>query len=164
MRLISWNINGANAAAKKGLINFMQSEQADVYCFQEVKVSEKTIQKELLAIPGYSQYFWNSSKVKKGHAGVITYIKDGVKSISDSSEIGNDDIDQQGRVIILEFENFFLANCYYTNAGRELINLDRQQVRRLRRYFFSIFKITVNFMCGFFSCFPKLIYHSMSCH
>ena len=81
MKLISWNINGANAAVKKGLIEFMQQEQADVYCFQEVKVSKKTIQKDLLNIPGYSQYFWNSSKSKKGHAGVIIYVKDGIHAL-----------------------------------------------------------------------------------
>jgi len=128
MKLVSWNINGANAAAKKGLIEFMHTEKADVYCFQEVKVSETTIQKDLLDIPGYSQYFWNSSKVKKGHAGVITYVKDGIKPISSSEEIGHTDIDTQGRVVTMEFEDFFVVNCYFTNTGRELVNLDKKMI------------------------------------
>ncbi len=128
MKLVSWNINGANAAAKKGLIDFMLSENADVFCFQEVKVSEKTIQKELLEIPGYSKYYWNASKAKNGHAGVISYVKDGIKPVNFSDEIGNDDIDQQGRVITLEFNEFFLVNCYFTNAGNELVNLDKKMV------------------------------------
>ena len=114
MHFISWNINGINAIAKKdpGLLEFMRNEKADVYCFQEVKVSEKTIQKELLDIPGYEKYYWNSSKAKKGHAGVITYLKDGITPISISLEIGDEDIDKQGRTITLEFEDFYLINCY----------------------------------------------------
>ncbi len=128
MKLVSWNINGANAAAKKGLIEFMLSEKADVFCFQEVKVSEKTIQKELLEIQGYSQYYWNASKTKNGHAGVISYVKDGLKPLNFFYEIGNDDIDQQGRVVTLEFNEFFLVNCYFTNAGNELVNLDKKMV------------------------------------
>ncbi|TFG20418.1 MAG: exodeoxyribonuclease III [Promethearchaeota archaeon] len=128
MKLVSWNINGANAAAKKGLTDFMLSEKADVFCFQEVKVSEKTIQKELLEIPEYSQYYWNVSKVKNGHAGVISYVKDGLKPLNFSYEIGNADIDQQGRVLTLEFNEFFLVNCYFTNAGNELANLDEKMV------------------------------------
>ncbi len=126
MRLISWNINGANAAVKKGLVEFMQEEKADVYCFQEVKVSEKTIEKELLEIPGYSQYYWNTSEAKKGHSGVIIYVKDGIKPLSCSMEIGHKEIDEEGRIVILEFEKFYLVNCYYTNAGRDLVNLEKK--------------------------------------
>jgi len=125
MKIVSWNVNGINAVAKKepGLIEFMLEEKADIYCFQEVKVSEKTIQKNLLGIPGYRKYYWNSSQEKTGHAGVITYVKDGLKPISDSQTIGHRKIDQQGRIVTLELDTFYLVNCYFTNAGDELVNL-----------------------------------------
>ncbi len=159
MKLVSWNINGINAAAKKGMVEFMQAEEADVYCFQEVKVSEKTIQKELLEIPGYTQYFWNASKAKKGHAGVITYVKDGLKPLSTSNEIENKAIDQQGRVITLEFDDFFLVNCYYTNSGRELVNLDKKMVfdDETTAYFERLRKKKSVVICGDFNVAHKEI-------
>jgi exodeoxyribonuclease-3 len=159
MRLISWNVNGMNAAVKKGLINFMCTEKADVYCFQEVKVSKKTIEKELLEIPGYIQYYWNESKAKKGHAGVISYVSDRISPISDSNEIGNENIDKEGRVLTLEFDNFFLSNCYYTNAGNNLENLNNKILfnDETLRYFETLRKKKPVIICGDFNVAHKEI-------
>jgi len=161
MKLVSWNVNGINSSARKepGLLKFMEEEAADVYCFQEVKVSEKTIQKSLLEIPGYTHCFWNSSKAKKGHAGVITYVKDGITPLNHSMEIGHEDIDQQGRVVTLELNDFFLANCYYTNAGRELINLDKKMIFNdaTLAYFEQLRKKKPVIICGDFNVAHKEI-------
>ncbi|MBN2156315.1 MAG: exodeoxyribonuclease III [Candidatus Lokiarchaeota archaeon] len=161
MKIISWNVNGINSIAGKdpGLIQFMYKEQADVYCFQEVKVSEKTIRKELLHIKGYEKYYWNSSEIKKGHAGVITYVKNGLKPINDYINIGINKIDRQGRVVTLEFDNYFVVNCYYTNAGRELVNIDEKMQfdDDLLSYFDQLRKKKPVVICGDFNVAHKEI-------
>jgi exodeoxyribonuclease-3 len=165
MKLISWNINGLNAVAKKepSLFEFIQSEQADIYCLQETKVSEEKVNKSLLDVPGYKQYYWNPSKAKKGHAGVITYVRDGIKPISSSKTIENEDIDQQGRIVTIELEDFYLVNIYYTNAGHGLVNLEAKMTfdDEILAYFERLRKEKPIVACGDFNvCHKEIDIHS----
>lgn len=119
MKLVSWNINGINACAKKGLIEFMLAENADVYCFQEVKVAPKKLDPRLGRITGYTPH-WNFSE-KPGRSGVVIYTKQ--KPLSEIKGIGTPEFDREGRVITLEFEQFFLVNAYFPHSNRELTRL-----------------------------------------
>ena len=119
MKLVSWNVNGINSAVKKGLLKFMAEEAADMYCFQEVKVSPEKIDAAARGIPGYTPYFLHSQR--KGYSGVLTYSK--LKPISVTEGIGNSEMDSEGRVLTLEFEKYFLVNAYFPNSNHELSRL-----------------------------------------
>ncbi len=119
MKLVSWNVNGINALAKKGLIEFMLSENADGYCFQEVKVAPKKLDPRLGRITGYTPH-WNFSQTP-GRSGVVTYSK--TKPLSVRNGIGKPGFDREGRVLTLEFEKFFLVNAYFPHSSRELSRL-----------------------------------------
>ena len=119
MKIVSWNVNGINACAKKGLVKFMLSEDADIYCFQELKSSEKTINKELLNINDYQAYFNYASK--NGYSGVGVYTK--VKPLSIKYGIGIEKFDKEGRFIILEFKDFIIINVYFPHSSRDLSRL-----------------------------------------
>lgn len=119
MKLISWNVNGINSAIGKGLLDFVKKEKADVYCFQETKRSRDTIKPKMLNLDEY-EVFWNPAK-RKGYSGVMCLTK--VKPISVGKGIGLEGFDDEGRVLTLEFEKFFLVNVYFPNAKRELVRL-----------------------------------------
>jgi exodeoxyribonuclease-3 len=112
MKLISWNVNGINSCMNKGLLDFMKKENADAYCFQEIKVSPK----KLPEIKGYEQ-IWYPAK-KKGYAGTAVFVRE--KPLSVIKGIGDKTIDDEGRVIVLEFRKFYLMNIYFPYSGRDL--------------------------------------------
>jgi exodeoxyribonuclease III len=116
MEIVSWNVCGINACIKKGLTQFMQNQDADVYCFQEVKATEEKMPKFLLL--GYQGF--HSIAGKKGYSGVSIYTK--VKPIS-IQYMGIEEFDREGRVIVAEFEKFFLVNVYFPNSSRDLSRL-----------------------------------------
>ncbi|HMF30842.1 MAG TPA: exodeoxyribonuclease III, partial [Candidatus Lokiarchaeia archaeon] len=120
MRIISLNVNGVNAAKKKGLLEFMTAEDADIYCLQEVKANETTIDPALVDIAGYAAFPYYSQK--KGHHGTACYSK--IPTVSVVTGIGDQEADKEGRVITLEFEAFYLVNAYVPNAGRGLPRLE----------------------------------------
>ena len=120
MKIISWNINGINSCINKGLLDFIRKENADMYCFQEVKVAKENLHSSLGSIEGYHP-FWLFAE-KKGYSGVLVCSK--TKPISVIEGIRSEDIDKEGRVLTLEFEDFFLINAYFPQAHRELIRLD----------------------------------------
>jgi exodeoxyribonuclease-3 len=120
MRIISFNVNGINAAKKNGLLEFMQAEKADIYCFQEVKANEDTIDPSLLEIECYSFYPFYSKK--KGHHGTACYSK--IEPLAVVNGIEKEEVDEEGRVITMEFPSFYLVNAYVPNAGRGLPRLD----------------------------------------
>ncbi|MHA1821396.1 MAG: exodeoxyribonuclease III [Promethearchaeota archaeon] len=122
LKLISWNVNGLNAAYKKGFTKFIDKEKADVYCLQETKGSEKTIPKAAYSIPGYERYWYQAER--KGYSGVMALCKHDLKPISITKGINDEETDNEGRVLTLEFENFFLINAYFVNSGRGLNRLD----------------------------------------
>ncbi len=113
-------MNGINAAKKNGLLEFMTSENADVFCFQEVKASNTTINPALLNVKGYTFFPYYSQK--KGHHGTACYAK--IDPIAVKQGIGDPEADSEGRVLTLEFKTFYLVNAYVPNAGRGLPRLN----------------------------------------
>ena len=117
MKFISWNVNGIRACAGKGFMDFFQETDADIFCIQETKMQEGQLE---LDIPGYHQY-WNYAK-KKGYSGTAIFTKQ--EPISVSYGLGIEEHDQEGRVITLEFEDFYFITVYTPNSQSELARLD----------------------------------------
>ncbi|HBG02860.1 MAG TPA: exodeoxyribonuclease III [Firmicutes bacterium] len=117
MKLISWNVNGLRAVMNKGYMDFFREIDADFFCVQETKMQQGQLELEL---PGYEQY-WNSA-VKKGYSGTAIFTKHQPQSVVYG--LGLDEHDQEGRVITLEYESFFLTNVYTPNSQRGLARLD----------------------------------------
>lgn len=117
MKLISWNVNGLRAIMNKDFLDNFKQINADIFCIQETKLQEGQID---FNPEGYNVY-WNSA-VKKGYSGAAVFSK--IKPIKVEYGIGKEEHDQEGRVITLEFEEFYLVNCYTPNSQRELTRLD----------------------------------------
>jgi len=120
MHFISWNVNGIRAAEKKGLASFIRAEMPDILALQETKAHEEQVPETLTNIEGYHTY-WHSAQ-KKGYSGVCTYSK--LKPLNVMYGIGISEYDAEGRVLTLEFEDFYLVNCYFPNAQHELKRID----------------------------------------
>lgn len=116
-KLISWNVNGLRACKDKGFTDFFKSEDADIFCVQETKLQEGQIQLEL---DGYYQY-WNYA-VKKGYSGTAVFTK--TKPTAVTYGLGIEEHDNEGRVITLEFDEYYLVNVYTPNSQRGLERLD----------------------------------------
>ena len=117
MKLISWNVNGLRAVVKKGFVDIFDDIDADIFCLQETKLQEGQIDLEL---PGYHQY-WNYA-VKKGYSGTAIFSK--TEALSVAYGIGIEEHDQEGRVITVEYDSFYLVNCYTPNAQAELKRIE----------------------------------------
>ena len=117
MKLISWNVNGLRACVNKNFMEEFQKLDADFFCLQETKLQEGQIDLEL---PGYEQY-WNYA-VKKGYSGTAVFTKK--KPLNVTYGIGIEEHDQEGRVITLEFEEFYFVTVYTPNSQNELARLD----------------------------------------
>lgn len=117
MKFISWNVNGLRACVKKGFLDFFNEVDADFFCVQETKLQEGQINLEL---EGYYQY-WNYA-VKKGYSGTAIFTKH--EPINVTYGIGIEEHDQEGRVITLEYPNFYLITVYTPNSQNELARLD----------------------------------------
>jgi len=120
MKIISWNVAGIRSCFKKGLTNFIKKENADIYCFQEVKCQPNQFPEELNKMKDYEAF--HSFAEKKGYSGVSVYTK--IKPMSVICGIGNNPFDSEGRVLTLEFKNFFLVNVYFPHSNRGLKRLD----------------------------------------
>lgn len=116
MKLVSWNVNGLRACMNKGFMDYFKEVDADIFCLQETKLQEGQI---AMDIELYQQYWCYA--VKKGYSGTAVFTKQ--KPINISYGIGTEDHDQEGRVLTLEFEEFFLVNVYTPNAQRGLARL-----------------------------------------
>ncbi|MBH0218863.1 exodeoxyribonuclease III [Listeria monocytogenes] len=117
MKLISWNVNGLRAAVKKGFLEYFEEVDADIFCLQETKLHEGQIE---LDLPAYKDY-WNYA-VKKGYSGTAIFTK--VEPLSVQYGLGVPEHDTEGRVITLEFEEFFMVTVYTPNSQAELKRLD----------------------------------------
>ncbi len=117
MKLVSWNVNGLRACVKKGFLDYFKEVDADIFCVQETKLQEGQIQ---LDLEGYHQY-WNYAE-KKGYSGTAVFTKD--KPLKVRYGLGIEEHDKEGRVITLEYDDFFLVNVYTPNSQRELARLD----------------------------------------
>lgn len=117
MRFISWNVNGLRACMQKGFMEYFQAADADFFCLQETKLQDGQLALEL---EGYTQY-WNYAQ-KKGYSGTAIFAKKPALSVTYS--IGIPELDTEGRLITLEYEQFYLVTCYTPNSQRELARLD----------------------------------------
>ena len=116
MKLISWNVNGLRACMGKGFLDFVAAEQPDMLCLQETKMQAGQLD---LEFDGYESY-WNYAD-KKGYSGTAIYTR--VKPLSVSNDIGIDEHDHEGRVITMEFDDFYLVCVYVPNSQDELKRL-----------------------------------------
>lgn len=117
MKLISWNVNGIRACVQKGFLDFFENVNVDIFCIQESKVQEGQLDLEL---NGYYQY-WNYAE-KKGYSGTAIFSKE--KAISVYNGIGMEEHDKEGRVITLEFDDFYMITVYTPNSQDKLARLD----------------------------------------
>ena len=118
MKLISWNVNGIRACITKGFNEFFNEINADVFCIQETKLQEN--QADAIQFEGYYRYI--NSAVKKGYSGTMVFTKQ--KPLSVSYGLGIEEHDQEGRIITLEYDKFYLVCCYTPNSKRELERLN----------------------------------------
>ena len=117
MKCISWNVNGIRACVKKGFLDFFKEADADIFCIQETKMQEGQLDLEL---DGYEQY-WNYA-VKKGYSGTAVFTKERPLTVTYGMAI--EEHDQEGRVITLEYEDFYFVTVYTPNSQSELARLD----------------------------------------
>ena len=117
MKLISWNVNGIRACVTKNFMEFFNEVDADIFCLQETKLPENQID---LQLEGYHQY-WNYAK-KKGYSGTAIFTKK--EPLNVSYGLGIEEHDNEGRVITLEFEDFYMVTVYTPNSQSELKRLD----------------------------------------
>ena len=120
MRAVSWNVNGLRACVGKNFLDDFKRLDADIFCLQETKLQEGQIE---LDLPGYHQY-WNYAE-KKGYSGPAVFTK--IKPINVTYGMGIDEHDHEGRVITLEFDNYFFITVYTPNSKQELERLDYRQ-------------------------------------
>ena len=117
MKLISWNVNGLRACLTKGFEDFFNIIDADIFCVQETKMQPDQADFNL---PGYEKY-WNSA-VKKGYSGTAVFTR--LTPLTVTSGMNIAEHDQEGRILTLEFEQYYLVNVYTPNSKRELLRLD----------------------------------------
>ncbi len=143
MKLISWNVNGIRACVNKGFKEFFEKINADIFCIQETKCQPEQIE---LEFDGYYAY-WNSAE-KKGYSGTAIFTKQ--KPICVTYGIGIDEHDKEGRVITLEFKDFYMVNIYTPNAKRGLERLDYRQIweDEIRKYLLKLNQEKPVIMCG----------------
>lgn len=143
MKLVSWNVNGIRACARKGFLDFFKEADADLFCIQETKLQEGQI---ILELEGYHQ-FWNYAE-KKGYSGTAVFSKK--EPLSVKYGIGSTEHDHEGRAITVEYEEFYLVNVYTPNSQRDLARLGYRLSweDKLREYLFELDKTKPVILCG----------------
>ncbi len=143
LRMISWNVNGIRATYKKGFEEVFKELDADMFCIQETKMQEGQLD---LTQEGYEVYL--NSAVKKGYSGTAIWTK--IKPLNVTYGFGIEEHDKEGRVITLEFDNFFLVNMYTPNSQRELTRLEYrgEWEAAKREYLKKLDKIKPVILCG----------------
>lgn len=143
MKLISWNVNGLRAVYNKNFKEIFELLDADIFCIQETKMQEGQLAVEF---DGYEKFF--NSAVRKGYSGTAVFSK--IKPISVSYGIGIEEFDNEGRVITLEYDKFYLVNCYTPNSQRELTRLEyrMQWEDNFRTYLKNLDDIKPVILCG----------------
>ena len=140
---ISWNVNGLRAVIGKGFWDYFDSTNADIFCLQEIKLSEGQLDCEK---EGYHIY-WNYAE-KKGYSGTAIFSK--IEPISVTYGIGIDEHDHEGRVITLEFEDYYFITCYTPNSQNELARLDYRMTWEddFRKYLLKLNEKKGVILCG----------------
>ena len=147
MKFISWNVNGIRACVQKGFMEFFEKADADIFCIQESKMQEGQL---ALETPGYHQY-WNYA-VRKGYSGTAIFTRKHPLSVR--RNIGVERHDKEGRVLTLEFEDFFLVNVYTPNSQAELTRLDYRMdwENEFREYITKLDAEKPVIICGDLNC------------
>lgn len=143
MKLISWNVNGLRAVVKKGFEEVFKEIDADVFALQEIKLSEGQLELEL---EGYKQYY--NYAQRKGYSGTAVFSK--IEPLSVSYGIGIEEHDDEGRVITLEFDDYYFVTCYTPNSKRGLERLDYRMVweDEFRNYLNNLRETKPVVLCG----------------
>ena len=143
MKLVSWNVNGLRACVKKGFLEYFEQIDADIFCLQEIKLQEGQIE---LQLEGYEQ-FWNYA-VKKGYSGTAIFTKK--KPLTVKYGVGDDEVQDEGRIITVEFEDFYVVNVYTPNSQRDLARLPYrlEWEDKLRDYLLQLDKEKPVIYCG----------------
>lgn len=143
MKLVSWNVNGVRAVYQKGFKEIFNNFNADIFCIQETKMQEGQLD---LTMEGYNVYL--NSAEKKGYSGTAVWTK--IKPISVSKGIGIEEHDKEGRVLTLEYNEFYLVNVYTPNSKRELERLDYRVIweNEFRKYLKNLEKNKPVILCG----------------
>lgn len=143
MKMVSWNVNGLRACVTKGFVDIFNKLDADIFCLQETKLQEGQID---LPLEGYYQY-WNYAE-KKGYSGTAIFTKK--EPLAVTNDIGIDEHNTEGRVITLEFEDFFFVTCYTPNSQNELKRLDYRMKWEddFREYLLRLNKKKPVILCG----------------
>ena len=143
MKMVSWNVNGLRACVTKGFVDIFNKLDADIFCLQETKLQEGQID---LPLEGYYQY-WNYAE-KKGYSGTAIFTKK--EPLAVTNGIGIDEHNTEGRVITLEFEDFFFVTCYTPNSQNELKRLDYRMKWEddFREYLLKLNKKKPVILCG----------------
>ena len=116
MKMISWNVNGIRSVLGKGFLNFVEKEDPDILCLQEIKAHPEQVEKIL----DHCEAFWNPSE-KKGYSGTAVFTKE--KPLQVTTGMGIEEHDHEGRIITAEFKDYFLVTVYTPNSKRELLRL-----------------------------------------
>ena len=143
MKLVSWNVNGLRAIYKKGFEDTFKKLDADIFCIQETKMQKGQIE---LNLPKYYQYY--NYAERKGYSGTAIFTKKEPKKVTYG--IGIEEHDKEGRVITLEFDEFYMVNCYTPNSGRELARLQYRMIweDEFKKYLISLDKLKPVIICG----------------
>ena len=143
MKLVSWNVNGLRAIYKKGFEETFRELNADIFCIQETKMQEGQIE---LDLQGYHQYY--NYAERKGYSGTAIFTKK--EPINVTYGIGIEEHDREGRVITLEFDKFYMVNCYTPNSGRELARLEYRMTweDEFKKYLTKLDKQKPVIICG----------------
>lgn len=143
MKMVSWNVNGLRACVTKGFVDIFNKFDADIFCLQETKLQKGQIE---LPLEGYYQY-WNYAE-KKGYSGTAIFTKKEPLAVTNGIEI--DEHNTEGRVITLEFQDFFFVTCYTPNSQNELKRLDYRMKWEddFREYLLRLNKKKPVILCG----------------
>ncbi len=155
MKIICWNVNGVRAVVKKGFEDMVKTWDADIICLQETKAQDDQVQEALKALDGY--YVYSNSAVRKGYSGTAVITKH--EPLKVSYGIGKEVHDQEGRVITVEFEKYYLVTAYIPNSGNALVRLDYRQTwdTDFRNYLNKLQKKKPVIACGDFNVAHKPI-------
>lgn len=121
MKIISWNVNGLRAILKKNFELFLEEEDADIVCLQEIKISQDKIETEDISFAKYNS-FWNPAQ-RPGYSGTLILYKKDINVISENIGLNIEKFDIEGRVQYLELKDFFLVNTYFPNSNDQLSRL-----------------------------------------
>lgn len=155
MKLVSWNVNGIRAVAKKDFFKDFKTIDADIFCLQETKAQDGQVRDTLDRLKKH--HIYSHSAVRPGYSGTAIISK--TKALNEIHGIGMEEHDQEGRVLSLEYEEFFLVNVYVPNSGNELKRLDYRQQwdQDFHAYLKKLERLKPVIACGDFNVAHKAI-------